>query len=50
VALAPALGLPATVPLREEIVSISFAVVAFSVFVQSLTIGPLLRNMGEVPR
>ncbi len=50
VALALALGLPATVPLREEIVSISFAVVAFSVFVQSLTIGPLLRRMGEIPQ
>lgn len=48
VALALALGLPATVPLREEIVSISFAVVAFSVFVQSLTIVPLLRRMGEI--
>ena len=47
VALALALGLPATVPLREEIVSISFAVVAFSVFVQSLTIVPLLRRMGR---
>jgi CPA1 family monovalent cation:H+ antiporter len=50
VALALALGLPPTVPLREEIVSISFAVVAFSVYVQSLTIVPLLRKMGEIPQ
>jgi len=49
-ALALALGLPPTVPLREEIVSISFAVVAFSVYVQSLTIVPLLRKMGEIPQ
>ena len=50
VALALALGLPQTIPLREKIVAISFAVVAFSVFVQGLTIVPLLRGMGEIPR
>jgi monovalent cation:H+ antiporter, CPA1 family len=49
-ALALALGLPPTVPLREEIVSISFAVVAFSVFVQGLTMVPFLRRIGEIPR
>jgi CPA1 family monovalent cation:H+ antiporter len=49
-ALALALGLPATVPLREEIITISFAVVAFSVFVQGLTMLPFLRRMGEIPR
>jgi CPA1 family monovalent cation:H+ antiporter len=49
-ALALALGLPAGVPRREEIITISFAVVAFSVFVQGLTITPLLRRLGEVPR
>ena len=48
VALALALGLPAEVPHREEIVTISFAVVAFSVFVQGLTIAPLLRRMGQI--
>jgi CPA1 family monovalent cation:H+ antiporter len=48
-ALALALGLPATVPLREEIITISFAVVAFSVFVQGLTMVPFLRKMGEIP-
>jgi monovalent cation:H+ antiporter, CPA1 family len=49
-ALALALGLPPTVPLREEIISISFAVVAFSVFVQGLTMVPFLRRIGEIPR
>lgn len=49
-ALALALGLSAQVPLRETIIAISFAVVAFSVFVQSLTISPLLRKMGEIQR
>jgi CPA1 family monovalent cation:H+ antiporter len=48
-ALALALGLPAQIPLREEIITISFAVVAFSVFVQGLTMVPLLRRMGEIP-
>ncbi|HEV2521386.1 MAG TPA: sodium:proton antiporter [Candidatus Acidoferrales bacterium] len=48
VALALALGLPAEVPQREEIITISFAVVAFSVFVQGLTIKPFLRRMGEI--
>jgi CPA1 family monovalent cation:H+ antiporter len=50
VALALALGLPPAIPLREEIITISFAVVAFSVFVQGLTMVPFLRRMGEIPR
>lgn len=49
-ALALALGLPEYVPLREEIIAISFAVVAFSVFIQGLTMVPFLRRMGEIPR
>ena len=49
-ALALALGLPREVAQREEIITISFAVVAFSVFVQGLTIKPFLRSMGEIPR
>ena len=49
VALALALGLPPDLPLREIIVTISFAVVAFSVFAQGLTVRPLLRRMGEIP-
>lgn len=48
-ALALALGLPPEIPLREEIITISFAVVAFSVFVQGLTMVPFLRRMGEIP-
>jgi CPA1 family monovalent cation:H+ antiporter len=49
VALALALGLPPAVPLREDIITISFAVVAFSVFVQGLSMVPFLRRMGEIP-
>jgi CPA1 family monovalent cation:H+ antiporter len=49
-ALALALGLPPEIPLREEIITISFAVVAFSIFVQGLTMAPFLRRMGEIAR
>jgi monovalent cation:H+ antiporter, CPA1 family len=49
VALALALGLPPEVQQRETIVTISFAVVAFSVFAQGLTISSFLRRMGEIP-
>ena len=49
-ALALALGLPREVAQREEIITISFAVVAFSVFVQGLTIKPFLRSVGEIRR
>lgn len=49
VALALALGLPAGFPQGEPIVVISFAVVAFSVFAQGLTIPWLLRRTGEIP-
>jgi CPA1 family monovalent cation:H+ antiporter len=48
-ALALALGLPAEIPMRDHIVTISFTVVAFSIFVQGLTMAPLLRRMGEIP-
>jgi Na+:H+ antiporter len=47
-ALALALGLPPEVPQREEIITISFAVVAFSIFVQGLTMTPLLLALGEI--
>jgi CPA1 family monovalent cation:H+ antiporter len=50
VALALALGLPDSVPRRSEIKMVSFAVVGFSVFVQGLTMAPLLRRIGEIPR
>ena len=49
-ALALALGLPMGFPLRDEIINVSFAVVAFSVFVQGITMEPFLRKMGEIPR
>ncbi len=49
-ALALALGLPAELPRRAEIITVSFAVVAFSVFVQGLTMPPLLRTIGELPQ
>ncbi len=45
-ALALALGIPDTLPYRQEILTITFGVVAFSVFVQGLTITPLLRRFG----
>jgi CPA1 family monovalent cation:H+ antiporter len=32
-----------------EIITVSFGVVAFSVFVQGLTVTPLLRAIGEIP-
>lgn len=48
-ALALALGLPADIPLRSEIVTVSFGVVAFSVIVQGMTMTPLLRRLGEIP-
>lgn len=47
-ALALALALPDDLPQRDAIVSISFAVVAFSVFAQGLTITPLLRSLGQI--
>ena len=48
-ALALALGLPVELPRRAEIITVSFAVVAFSVFVQGLTMPLLLRVIGEIP-
>lgn len=48
-ALALALGLPAEMAAREEIITVAFAVVAFSLLVQGLTMTPLLRRLGELP-
>ncbi len=48
-ALALGLALPAEVPRRDEIIALTFAVVAFSVFVQGLSIRPLLSHMGVLP-
>jgi CPA1 family monovalent cation:H+ antiporter len=47
--LALALGLPKDLPHREDIITIAFTVVAFSVFVQGMTMAPLLRAFGEIP-
>jgi monovalent cation:H+ antiporter, CPA1 family len=47
-ALALALALPDTLPHQNAIVAITFAVVAFSVFAQGLTITPLMRRLGQI--
>ncbi|MFN2578962.1 MAG: cation:proton antiporter [Pyrinomonadaceae bacterium] len=46
-ALALALGLPEQIPQRQEIIAVAFAVVAFSILVQGLTISPLLRYANQ---
>lgn len=48
-ALALALGLPESFPAREQVITVSFAVVAFSIFVQGLTMPAMLRRIGEIP-
>jgi CPA1 family monovalent cation:H+ antiporter len=48
-ALALALGLPSEFPQRQLVLAASFAVVAFSVIVQGMTIKSLLRRIGELP-
>lgn len=48
-ALALSLGLPPQIPGREEIITVAFGVVAFSLFVQGLTMTPLLRKLKEIP-
>ena len=45
-ALALALAVPPVVPEQREIVVVSFAVVAFSIYVQGLTMPGLLRRLG----
>jgi CPA1 family monovalent cation:H+ antiporter len=47
-ALALALGLPSDWPGREEVIAVSFAVVAFSIFAQGLTMPRMLERMGEL--
>ncbi|MES2299092.1 MAG: sodium:proton antiporter [Pseudomonadota bacterium] len=47
-ALALALGLPASLPYQSQIVTITFGVVAFSIVVQGLTVTPLLRKLGLI--
>jgi monovalent cation:H+ antiporter, CPA1 family len=48
-ALALSLGLPQDMPQREAVITVTFAVVAFSVFVQATTMAPLLRHLREIP-
>jgi len=48
-ALALALSLPASLPHRHEVITVAFAVVAFSVLVQGLTMPVFLRMAGEIP-
>jgi len=48
-ALALALGLPPEIAHREAITAVAFAVVACSIFVQGLTMVPLLRKLKEIP-
>lgn len=45
-ALALALALPPQVPERGAIIAVTFAVVAFSILVQGLTMGALIRRLG----
>jgi CPA1 family monovalent cation:H+ antiporter len=47
-ALALALALPASIPERNDIISVAFAVVAFSIFVQGLTMAGLVRRLGLI--
>ncbi len=47
-ALALALALPDNLPQRDAIITVTFAVVAFSIFAQGLTITPLLRRLGQL--
>lgn len=44
-ALALALGLPDTLPMRHEIVAVTFAVVAFSTLAQGMTMRPLMQRL-----
>lgn len=48
-ALALALGLPPEIEYREQILTAAFGVVAFSIFVQGLTMTPLLRWLQVLP-
>ena len=47
-ALALALGIPDSLTYRQEVLAVTFGVVAFSLFVQGLTITPMLRRLKEV--
>jgi monovalent cation:H+ antiporter, CPA1 family len=47
-ALALALALPEGMPNRDAVITVTFAVVAFSVFAQGLTMKPLLRKLRQL--
>jgi monovalent cation:H+ antiporter, CPA1 family len=47
-ALALALAVPPELPQHDAIITLTFAVVAFSIFAPGLTISPLLRRLGEI--
>ncbi len=47
-ALALVLGLPDMLPERGMLITVAFAVVAFSVIVQGMTVTPLLRRLGQI--
>ena len=47
-ALALVLGLPTSLPQRDTLITVTFAVVAFSVIVQGLTVTPLLHRLGQI--
>jgi CPA1 family monovalent cation:H+ antiporter len=47
-ALALALGLPPGLPRHDEIIAVTFGVVACSILVQGLTMTPLLRSFKEI--
>jgi CPA1 family monovalent cation:H+ antiporter len=49
-ALALALVLPEGMPNRDAVITVTFAVVAFSVFAQGLTMKPLLRKLGQLSK
>lgn len=48
-ALALALGIPEEIAYRQQIILVTFGVVAFSIFAQGLTMTPLLRLLGQIP-
>jgi CPA1 family monovalent cation:H+ antiporter len=48
-ALALALALPDEMPNRDAVITVTFAVVAFSIFAQGLTMAPLLRKLRRMP-
>jgi CPA1 family monovalent cation:H+ antiporter len=47
-ALALALALPANIPERDAIIAAAFLVVAFSIFVQGISMPPMLRRLGLI--